>query len=1007
VNVKIHLYTAVFLNILLLTSVCISTSIAALWRTRPQPRRVRVDDRASEGVTMANRSERSRRQRPCRLAVACLVALHLASAAAFAQGTSASIIGQVVDESGAVLPGVTVTATSPALQVAQVTFVTDGQGEYRLTPLPIGTYIVIYELSGFQTVRRENVPLTAGFVAKLDIKMKVGAVAETVTVSGAAPVVDVTTTATVTHLTKTTLESTPNGHFGIVSILAMAPGVRGALDSGGSKMEETSGGTGLPSYAAFGQTNEGWMTLEGVSVNPPKRGPSGLHLDYTGIEETRVSTVGNGADMPSPGIQMASIIKSGGNDFHGSGLWTQTGHQLQNSNLLPGQTGGQILNRLYMSGELGGRLVKDQLWFFGSANWSVHHFTLLNLVKEDGTPDDPFENQSFTNLKLSYQMSRGNRLIFFHQHDHENRINTPSLNAFNPWAFRSYQPWSNDTVKAEWQSVVGDSLTTSVQYGYFDWDSLQYSPPPDTPAVTDLFTQQNSGTNWVRHLEHALEYNYHLRGSMDWYKPGLVAGNHQFTLGFDYLLPTINRSRGARGAALDYQLVFNNGAPFELNTDNFPVDPFTKSHYLGIYGQDRWAINRQLTVTLGARFAHDNGFVPEQCREAGAFIDARCLPKVQFQIWNTVAPRAQAAWDVTGKGKVVIKGGWARFDHQRMLDPELLAANQNAPEVRTWLWHDNNGNRKYDAGEVNLDPNGPDFVTVTGIGVSSNPSYAIPNANEKEPKQDQFSLAYEHEIVPNIGVRVTGLYARYYNLYRLTNTKRPDSVYNIPVSRPDPGPDGRVGTADDPGTILTYYEYPTSYVGLQFLQGMLVNDPRNVAKFNSVEVAVAKRLSNGWHAMASYSATKKRIPFGSVDPVPTDPNSEINTADNTWTRIGKVNASYLFPGRVTVSTNLESRSGDPWQRTVLVTGGRTIPSLVMNVEAVGTRQLPTINLLDFRADKQFQLKAGHRVGVRMNVFNSLNAATPTIVINRSGANFGQVTSILPGRVVEFGASYSF
>ena len=152
--------------------------------------------------------------------MACLLALHLLSAAAFAQGISASIIGQVVDDSGAVLPGVTVTATSPALQVPQVTFMTDGQGEYRLTPLPIGTYIVTYELSGFQTVRRENVPLTAGFVAKLDIVLKVGGVAESVTVSGASPVVDVTTTATVTHLTKATLESTPNGHLGMVPVAA-------------------------------------------------------------------------------------------------------------------------------------------------------------------------------------------------------------------------------------------------------------------------------------------------------------------------------------------------------------------------------------------------------------------------------------------------------------------------------------------------------------------------------------------------------------------------------------------------------------------------------------------------------------------------------------------------------------------------------------------------------------------------------------------------------------------
>jgi len=89
--------------------------------------------------------------------------------------TSGSIVGRVTDESGAVLPGVTVTAKSPALQVQQVSDVSDGQGDYRLTPLPIGTYEVSYSLSGFQTVRRDTLRLTAGFVARVDVVLKVGA----------------------------------------------------------------------------------------------------------------------------------------------------------------------------------------------------------------------------------------------------------------------------------------------------------------------------------------------------------------------------------------------------------------------------------------------------------------------------------------------------------------------------------------------------------------------------------------------------------------------------------------------------------------------------------------------------------------------------------------------------------------------------------------------------------------------------------------------------------------
>ncbi len=930
------------------------------------------------------------------------------------QQTAASIIGQVKDESGAVLPGVTVTTTSPALQLPQVTSVTDEQGEYRLTPLPIGTYEVVYELAGFQTIRQTDVRLTAGFVAKLDVALKIGGVAETITVSGLAPVVDVTTTATATHLTRETLEASPSGRLGYISILGQAAGVRASLDSGGSAIEE-GGAQGYPQFVSFGQVSESWQLLEGVVTNSPKRNQTGQFFDYASVEEARVQTVGAGADMPSPGVQIVSIVKSGGNEFHGTGLWTQTNSRFQNSNVddrlraLGIRSGGNIINRAYVAGDVGGRIVPNKLWFYAGASHRSHHYRLLNLFKPDGSPVDPYEDMSFMNVKLSYQMTPANRLIFFQQYGLVDRVTNGSLSVFSPWDSRSLQDWNNNTVKGEWQTVIGNSLTTSVQYGYFEWDSLQFSPTPLLPATLDIFTQLNTGSNWSRHGQNAFEYNHHARGTASWYRPGLFAGNHEFKTGFDYVLPTINRNRVSRGEALDYQIVFNNGAPFEISTNNFPVNPFTKGRYLGIYGEDQWTIARRLTLVLGLRYAHDNGFVPAQCREAAAFVAAECFPKVQFNIWNTVAPRLQAAYDLTGRGKFVIKGGWARFDRMRLLDPEIIQANRNAPEQRTWLWHDLNGNRLYEPGEVNLDPNGPDFVALSAAGTGSNtaPAYAVPNPNEKEPKQDQVSLAIEQEVMPNLGVRVTGVYARSFDNYRLQNNRRPYEVYDIPVTRPDPGIDGRVGTGDDPGTTLTYYEYPTSLRGLQFYEGMLINDPNNVATFKSVEIAAVKRLSKGWQFMASYTTTKKRVPFGNVDAVSYDPNQEFNTADNSRDWLGKVAGSYLFPAGVTVSANFEHRSGEPWQRTVLVTGGRTIPSIVLNAEPFGSRRLPNLNLLDFRVDKKFRLHGSRRVGVLLNLYNVLNANTVVSVTNRAGANFARPTAIVKPRVLEFGASYDF
>jgi len=175
-------------------------------------------------------------------------------AAVFAAAQDAEINGRVTDESGAIMPGVTVTATSPSLQVPSMVAVSDERGDYRITPLPIGTYTVEYTLAGFQTVRREGIRLTVGFSARIDIQLAVGSLQETITVSGAAPVVDTKSTAATTQFTRETIELLPTSRNGIVSLLAQAPGVRTLRDVGGSSLNQ------VPTYRAFGQAGEAYAT---------------------------------------------------------------------------------------------------------------------------------------------------------------------------------------------------------------------------------------------------------------------------------------------------------------------------------------------------------------------------------------------------------------------------------------------------------------------------------------------------------------------------------------------------------------------------------------------------------------------------------------------------------------------------------------------------------------------------------------------------------------------------
>ena len=951
-----------------------------------------------------------------RLVAFLILGLGLAATAIAGQDTSASILGQVKDESGAVLPGVTVTATSPALQVSSVTSVTDERGAYRLTPLPIGTYTIEYTLTGFRTVRNENIRLTASFAAKLDVSMKITGIEETVTVSGASPVVDVTATSSATQLTRETLELTPTSNYGYVSLMTQAPGARtNVLDVGGSAIEP--GGGGVFSFRVFGQANESWQTIEGIVTNSSKASQGGNVLDYGAVEEARIETVGANANMRSPGVSVSAIVKSGSNAFHGSALWTQQGSALESNNLdatmaAQGLTGHKLIKRALVSGDLGVRIVKNTLWFYTGGSFRTDEYQLLNVFLPDGSVAPNYKDLNFVTVKLSYQPSPKHRLIVFTQPSYfEGYVST--LNRFNGWETKVLQTCdgprcrSGTPSKVEWQTVFSDSVMFSVQAGHWNWNSLKVSPDLK-PATTDLFTQINTGSDWTRHPDHANEYNHHASGSLTWYRKDLM-GSHEFKAGFDYLDQTLASERGTRGAALNYQLIFNNGVPFELNTNNFPLDARQSLHYTGLYGQDKWTIDR-FTLALGLRYAHDNGFVPYQCHPAGDFSPATCFQKTQFTIWNAFAPRVQAALDLTGDGKTVVKGGWARFDHERRLDPEVIAANQNIATAMTWLWGDANKNRLYDAGEVNLNPNGPDFVGIGSLGsTASGTSFAVANPNEKEPMQNQYSTTIERQLMQNFAVRATAMYVKAFNNYRTQNNFRPYSAYSIPVTRPDPGPDGRVGTADDPGVNFTYYEYPTSLQGAQFIQGMLINPPGMDATYRSFEFAASKRLSKRWTFMASYSATKRNVPIQADGGAPPDfnPNAEINTADRTWEWLTRISGAYFLPAQVVVSANFSNTSGAPWARTVLFTGGRTIPSIALAVEPIGSHRYDPVSLLDVRAEKRFRIKGAQQVAFRANVFNALNANTVTSATVRSGASFGIPTAFMSARVLELGISLTY
>jgi outer membrane receptor protein involved in Fe transport len=412
--------------------------------------------------------------------------------------------------------------------------------------------------------------------------------------------------------------------------------------------------------------------------------------------------------------------------------------------------------------------------------------------------------------------------------------------------------------------VRGNALIANLQLAHTRNNSgSPFINDPPLIGRSDLETERIWGDNVIAG-EHSYNRTYHTRGSVLWYKPDWGGGNHEFKGGFDYNADT-NEFPGLLTKPVNYHLQYANGVPDRVVFFNAPVIPHLVANILGVYFKDSWTVGRRLTLNLGVRYSHESVFMPEQCREAASFpsdvmFPAQCFDTIQIPIQNSVVPRLHAAYDLSGDGKTVVKGGWGRFGFRR----EVALGARYDPLAITYgifAWRDLNRNNNWDPGETNRDPNGPDFIETAANEFAALPPRFVPNPDEKQVIFDELTLSLEHELMANFSLRATGIYSQTKNVLRHTNTFRPYEAYNIPITNRDPGPDGRLGTGDD-GGMITYFEYSPSLQGLQFEQYRSVNDSRANMSFGTIEVAAIKRLANRWQLVTSFSATKKHWPIG-------------------------------------------------------------------------------------------------------------------------------------------------
>jgi hypothetical protein len=325
-----------------------------------------------------------------------LAAFLMTVSSVFAQAT---IAGVVRDASGAVLPGVTVEASSPALIEKVRSVSTDASGQYRIVDLRPGTYTVVFTLTGFNTVKREGLELTGNFVATVNADLRVGGIEETITVTGESPVVDVQSTRTQQTLESSTIAATPTGNR-YQNLLALIPGVVIAgtfgQDVGGSR-----GDTPTDIVVHGSSINDGRIRIDGGNVAVPQKG--GGHdnmyvIDTINAQEVVVSAAGGLGEAETAGVMVNVVPREGGNAFSGQFFVTGTTGALQSSNFTDdlkrrGLPAGNTVERLWdTSTGIGGPLKKDKLWFF----WTGRSNSYRNLVAGMYVNKNAFNTKAWT-----------------------------------------------------------------------------------------------------------------------------------------------------------------------------------------------------------------------------------------------------------------------------------------------------------------------------------------------------------------------------------------------------------------------------------------------------------------------------------------------------------------------------------------------------------------------------------------------------------------------------------
>jgi hypothetical protein len=969
-----------------------------------------------------------------------------------AQSTG-TIAGAAKDTTGAVLPGVTVEAASPALIEKVRTVTTDSAGEYKIVDLRPGTYSVTFTLTGFGTVKREQLTLNSGVTLQVNADMKVGSIEETITVSGASPVVDTQNVRGQTVLTREVLDALPNAKNpqGLITLTvgAVAANRPGARDVGGTKGEDVSPGT------LHGGSNSLKM-VDGMylgSTNFPAyvRHP----FNQLDVEEIVVESTGLSAESLN-GLNFNMISKSGGNRFSVVFNGEYAGSALQSPNLSDdlkarGLASANELRKVRDVGfSVGGPLKRDRLWFFTAHRWWGGEEYVADLFYNKNpnpllfTPDPTRQAfsedyardntgrvtwQATTKQRLAFTASVGNWCHCMYDSGGggfgvitapEARVDLhvdPSHLVMATWtypatsrllfsaSFNSIGEHQRD--KPTRGSVAGAralrDLGTGVRYGSFMADSASWSD-----------TYGDMGEQGNRSVQVLASY---------------VTGSHAFKFGIRNAWGTarLGTPEGISSNFPDYYYL-RNGVPVQIGQKAQPhYSRADMKSELGFFAQDQWTVKR-LTLNLGVRYDRLHTIVPAGTRPGGIYAPSFSYSEVDCTpCWNDISPRLGAAYDLFGNGKTAVKAFLGKFlvvsraELSNAVNPALSFAS-----FVTRTWNDLNTDFVPNCDLTNRGANGE-------CGAVSDSRFGQPVPVTKfakdvtegwglRPHYWQGSVGIQHELMPGIGVSAAYFRTSYGNNFNLNNPARdnlrvtPEDFDPYCVTAPS---DTRLRGGGGYQVCGLYDVKPAKFGQVDNIvtRSAYVD---NTQVYNGMQLTVSARKDR-WLVSGGFSTGQTEIDNCHV------PDAPPQFCKTTLPFMGQTQIKFLgtfpIPGGVVGSVTVLSLPGFIRSANMAFTNAQIAPSLGRNLAACGAAVVcnaavtirldepnslyePRQNQVDLRFGRPF--RAGKvRVEPSLYVYNLFNAASVLNLNGTYGAAWLRPSDILTARFAKLGARITF